>query len=62
MVCFFFVMNFSIWFDLENVCKVKGGYFVLLNMLEEYYYVEVICGVGILDGCWIGGQEVKVWF
>lgn len=59
-VCLSLVTNSSIWSDSENACKAKGGHLASLNTLEEYYYVEAICGAGTPDGCWIGGQEAKV--
>jgi len=57
-VCLSLVTNSSIWSDSENACKAKGGQLASLNTLDQFYYVEAICGAGTSDGCWIGGQEV----
>lgn len=58
-VCLTLVTNSSVWSDSENACKAQGGQLASLNTLDEFYYVQAICGAGTLDGCWVGGQEVS---
>ncbi|KAG0588259.1 hypothetical protein KC19_2G229600 [Ceratodon purpureus] len=57
-VCLTLVTNSSVWSDSENACKAQGGQLASLNTLDEFYYVQAICGAGTLDGCWVGGQEL----
>lgn len=57
-VCLSLMINLSTWSDSETACKAKGGHLASLNTLDEFYFVQAICGAGALDGCWVGGQEI----
>lgn len=61
-VCLSLMINLSTWSDSETACKAKGGHLASLNTLDEFYFVQAICGAGALDGCWVGGQEVNHCF
>lgn len=58
-VCFSLMTNSSIWSESESACKAKGGQLASLNTLDEFHYVQAVCNVGAVNGCWVGGQEVS---
>lgn len=58
-VCFSLMTNSSIWSESESACKAKGGQLASLNTLDEFHYVQAVCNIGAVNGCWVGGQEVS---
>ncbi|XP_024395608.1 C-type lectin receptor-like tyrosine-protein kinase At1g52310 isoform X2 [Physcomitrium patens] len=57
-VCFSLMKNHSSWSESESACKANGGYLASLNSLDEFYFVQAVCGASAADGCWVGGQEL----